>query len=311
MAPDMARHNRTVESVHRIASVIAAAHLSCAAPRKGTTAMPTVPNPVTSTPTQPEALHRALADAFNRQDIEDLLALYDQEATLVPQPGQAVAGAKAVREALAGFLALSSRETFVETLGVLRAGDLALTRSHWGLKGKRPDGEPIVLDHHGVEIMRLQKDGTWRFLVDDPFAGDDVIVRDEARTTPDGPGALHQRMARLFNEGSLDGLVALYTDDATLVPKPGTAVSGRAAVREALAGFVALRPRAATFTTVGVVRAGDVALTRSHWSMVGSTSQGDLHLDHHGLEVMRRQPDGTWKFVVDDPFAGDAAATRR
>jgi uncharacterized protein (TIGR02246 family) len=171
-----------------------------------------------------------------------------------------------------------------------------------------------VLDHHGVEIMRLQEDGTWRFLVDDPFAGDDVVVRDEARTTASGsetPGALHQRMARLFNEGSLDGLDALYADEATLVPEPGTSVSGRAAVRRALAGFVALRPRDATFTTVGVVRAGDVALTRSHWSMVGSTPQGDLKMDHHGLEVMRRNANGTWRFVVDDPFAGDSAAARR
>jgi ketosteroid isomerase-like protein len=85
---------------------------------------------------------------------------------------------------------------------------------------------------------------------------------------PEAPGALHQRMARLFNEGSLDGLVALYTDDATLAPEPGKSASGRAALREALSGVVALRPRGATFTTVGVVRAGGVALTRSHcqWS---------------------------------------------
>jgi ketosteroid isomerase-like protein len=118
-------------------------------------------------------------------------------------------------------------------------------------------------------------------------------------------------MARFFNEGSLDGLVALYTDDATLVPEPGRSVSGPAALRQALSGFIALRPRDATFTTVAVVRAGDVALTRSHWSMLGSTAQGELKLDHHGLEVMRRHTNGSWQFVVDDPFAGDAAAGRR
>lgn len=263
---------------------------------------------------EPEGLHQALADAFNRHDLEGLLSLYDEAATLVPQPGSAALGTKSIREALAGFLSLSPVETFVQTVGVVRAGDLALTQSHWGLKGKAPSGVPVVLDHYGVEIMRLQKDGRWRFLVDDPFAGDDVVVRDEANATAAGsetPGALHQRMATLFNEGSLDGLVGLYTPEATLVPEPGQSVSGRAALREALAGFVALRPREARFTTVGVVRAGDVALTRSHWSMAGSTPQGDLKLDHHGLEVMRRQANGTWQFVIDDPFAGDAAAARR
>ncbi|MEO7427484.1 MAG: nuclear transport factor 2 family protein [Fibrobacteria bacterium] len=264
-------------------------------------------------PTQPEALHAALAAAFNARDLEGLLSLYDANAALVPQPGTVAVGEKARRDALAGFLSLSPRETFVDTLGVLRAGDLALTYSHWGLKGTASDGAPLALDHYGIEIMRLQKDRTWRFLVDDPFGGDDVIVREEATWPASGneaPSALHQRMARLFNEGSIDGLVALYTDEATLVPEPGKAVSGKAALRAALSGFLALRPSDSRFTTVGVVRAGDVALTRSHWSMLGSSPQGDLKLDHHGLEVMRRDANGAWRFVIDDPFAGDAAVAR-
>jgi uncharacterized protein (TIGR02246 family) len=128
-------------------------------------------------PTSPEMLHRALADAFNRHDLAALLSLYAEDATLVPQPGTAVSGPKAIREALAGFLSLSPRETFVETVSVVRAGMLALTRSHWGLKGTDPSGAPIVLEHHGVEIMRLHTDGAWRFLVDDPFAGDAAAAR--------------------------------------------------------------------------------------------------------------------------------------
>src|SRR5262245_55219404 len=112
---------------------------------------------------EPQALHRALADAFNRRDLDPLASLYDENATLVPAPGTAVAGGEAVRRSLAGFLALSPRETFVETLDVVRAGEVALTRSRWGLKGTAPDGTPLVLEHYGVEIMRRQKDGTWRF----------------------------------------------------------------------------------------------------------------------------------------------------
>jgi hypothetical protein len=37
-----------------------------------------------SAPTQPEALHAALAGAFNAQDLESLLSLYDENATLMP-----------------------------------------------------------------------------------------------------------------------------------------------------------------------------------------------------------------------------------
>ena len=106
-----------------------------------------------------------------------LLALYAEDATLVPRPGDAVTGAGALRKALSGFLSLSPRETFVQTVGVLVAGDLALTQSHWGLQGTQPDGTNVVLDHYGVEVMRRNSDGSWRFLVDDPFAGDAAAAR--------------------------------------------------------------------------------------------------------------------------------------
>jgi ketosteroid isomerase-like protein len=122
--------------------------------------------------TSPEALHHALADAFNRHDLEQLVALYEEHATLVPQPGHRVSGVAALRAALSGFLSLRPRETFVETLSVVPASDLALTRSRWGLKGTDASGATVTLEHYGFEVMRRQPDGSWRFLIDDPFAGD-------------------------------------------------------------------------------------------------------------------------------------------
>ena len=41
--------------------------------------------------------------AFNSGDIEEVLALYQRDAVLVPQPGQVVHGIAAIREALPGF----------------------------------------------------------------------------------------------------------------------------------------------------------------------------------------------------------------
>jgi uncharacterized protein (TIGR02246 family) len=122
---------------------------------------------------RPEDLHALLATCFNAGDLEGLLDLYEPDATLVSSPGHAVTGTGALRDALAGFLALKPRETFVETVGVVLTDGCALTRSRWGLKGTDPlDGATVTLAHRGVEIMRRQPDGTWRFLIDDPFAGD-------------------------------------------------------------------------------------------------------------------------------------------
>jgi ketosteroid isomerase-like protein len=134
----------------------------------------------TSRPTavDPADLHRTLARRFNAGDLEGLLALYEHEATLVREPGVPVSGAKDLRAALAGFLSLSPKQTFVATLGVETAGDLALTRSHWGFHGTNPsDGSSVVIEHFGVEVMRRQPDGSWRFLIDDPFGGDAAAAR--------------------------------------------------------------------------------------------------------------------------------------
>jgi uncharacterized protein (TIGR02246 family) len=58
------------------------------------------------TASKPEDVPRLFAEAFNAGDIESLLALYAQDAHLVPQPGQVVMGHPAIREAFQGFFAL-------------------------------------------------------------------------------------------------------------------------------------------------------------------------------------------------------------
>ncbi|MEK7387966.1 MAG: nuclear transport factor 2 family protein, partial [candidate division NC10 bacterium] len=48
----------------------------------------------------PEDLHRLFAAALNAGDRDALMSLYEPDATLVPQPGQAAIGKAAIREAL-------------------------------------------------------------------------------------------------------------------------------------------------------------------------------------------------------------------
>ena len=52
----------------------------------------------------PEEVQRLFADAFGSHDLESVLALYEPDATLIPQPGEVVTGTEAIREALIGFL---------------------------------------------------------------------------------------------------------------------------------------------------------------------------------------------------------------
>jgi uncharacterized protein (TIGR02246 family) len=107
--------------------------------------------------------------AFNTGDIEQVMALYEPDAVLIPEPGQVVHGVAAAREVLTGFLALKL-PIHLEVKRVLSAGDLALVSSSWSLKGRGPDGSPVDLSGNTTEVIRRQSDGTWRYAIDDPFS---------------------------------------------------------------------------------------------------------------------------------------------
>ena len=120
------------------------------------------------------------------------------------------------------------------------------------------------------------------------------------------PEALHELWVDGVNRGDLDGLVALYEPEAAFVVRPGETVAGLAAVREATAGLLALRPRA-TLEPLIVVRTGDLALLISRWRLAGTGPDGaPVDIGGQTSDVARRQGDGTWRFAIDNPW-GDAA----
>jgi hypothetical protein len=52
--------------------------------------------------------------------------------------------------------------------------------------------------------------------------------------------------------------------------------------------------------------AGDFTMTRSQWLIRGQDKGGKpVEVHHHGMEVHRKLPDGTWVFFIDHPFGAD------
>lgn len=117
----------------------------------------------------PESIHAAFAEAYNSGNLEDLVALYEPDAVLIPQPGQRVAGSSAIREALMGFLNLKGSME-IDTLSCIRSGDLALLQAKWRLSAIGPEGKPLELSSRTAEVVRQQPDGSWLFVIDNAFA---------------------------------------------------------------------------------------------------------------------------------------------
>jgi uncharacterized protein (TIGR02246 family) len=130
---------------------------------------------------QPKDMNSAFAEAFNSGDIENLMALYEPRAVLVPRPGQVVEGEQAIRAALQELLALKGYMQS-ENQYALVQGDIALLRAKVHLTGTAPDGGRLEINNHTAEVVRRQPDGSWLYIIDHPYGADPLHTEDKNRT---------------------------------------------------------------------------------------------------------------------------------
>jgi len=112
-----------------------------------------------------------------------------------------------------------------------------------------------------------------------------------------------EELPRLFAErasaGDLAGLVDLYEAGATFLKPDGIAAAG-AELQESLEQLLAMSPRITSRGSHAVV-VGDIALMSGSWHMTFGISGDSTGFDGSSTEVARRQGDGTWRYVIDDP----------
>jgi ketosteroid isomerase-like protein len=116
------------------------------------------------------------------------------------------------------------------------------------------------------------------------------------------PEDLDRLFSEALNAGDIDALTKLYEPQAALRPSPDQGVHGHAAIRSALAGFLGMKPTI-TMTIKTLGQAGDLALTTSNWKLTGTGPDGNpVAMTGQGVEVARRQSDGTWLYAIDIPW---------
>ena len=119
--------------------------------------------------TEPEQIHGLFEQAFNAGDLDALMALYEPDAALVPQPGMVAEGSAAIRDSLRWFLDRGG-QIMLDTKLVLRVGDLAFLSNRWSLTGgTMPDGSPAELGATTAEVARRQPDGNWLYVIDNAW----------------------------------------------------------------------------------------------------------------------------------------------
>lgn len=111
--------------------------------------------------TAPDQMNRTFAEAFNARNIDALLDLYEPDALLIVDGDTSCRGLEQIAAQLRDLLRLPGTMTSLNNFCV-RHGDLALLRADYVLI----DAGAEVLKGSSSELVRLQVDGSWRYVID-------------------------------------------------------------------------------------------------------------------------------------------------
>ena len=115
------------------------------------------------------------------------------------------------------------------------------------------------------------------------------------------PAEVDELFAAAMTAGDLDAALSLYEPGAAFVVDGDEVARGTEQIRAALADLIALNPTLDCYK-IDVLEAGDLAVLRADWIFTGSDADGEpFESRGRSIEVVRRQPDGSWLFAIDLP----------
>lgn len=110
-----------------------------------------------------------------------------------------------------------------------------------------------------------------------------------------------QTMTDNFQNGEIAAVMQSYESAATVLFQPGEEVRDPEQIAANFAAFSAMNPRF-SYASHEVTVQGDIATHIAPWTMTATGPDGQP-LEQSGLSVSvwRRQLDGSWRMVIDNP----------
>lgn len=116
------------------------------------------------------------------------------------------------------------------------------------------------------------------------------------------PSETIEAFLEAFNSGDVEAILGYYGTDAVFVTEDGQVLQGAESMRQAFAGFMAMKPNL-QIDKSRTISAGDVVVNVMKWTMKGTGPDGGaVVMEGNGFDVMRKEADGSWKMVIDNPW---------
>jgi len=124
-----------------------------------------------------------------------------------------------------------------------------------------------------------------------------------ARRSAQTPEECDHLLGEYLASAQLDAIVDLYESSACFVTDTREVLVGRDAIRAAFVDFAAAKPRLQPNIVLVARNGDDLAVLYNNWTMKMTGPDGQpIEMQGKAIETVRRQPDGTWRFAIDDPY---------
>ena len=124
------------------------------------------------------------------------------------------------------------------------------------------------------------------------------------------PQQIQKVFGEYFAAADIDGLLSLYRPDAIFTDPTGRQHVGDAAIRAQLQSLLDIPNVRFELRTTHSFITDRVALLHGAWEIRGGDAENEIAMSGTSIEVVEKQPDGTWLYVIDNPFgiaSGDAS----
>lgn len=119
-------------------------------------------------PTKPEDMNKTFAQAYNSGNVDNIDLLFESEAKVVTYDNSTISGQKEYHQEHLNLLKIGGKMISINQSCIVFE-NIALLSAEWKINTWNEDGEPLEISGKSTEVIRKQNDGTWLYVIDNPF----------------------------------------------------------------------------------------------------------------------------------------------